>query len=432
MHIKLYTLFFSALCLFAVFGFPLVFSMMVLEQQTRLYTPAAWSPADVATTLDATLLGSQQRFEIPRQNPIESIYLILDLKTDTTALGPTPRTGSTGTIGRDNILGIIRKIQLEGVSPDWGAYKIVDFSGIGLTEYNLNAGLNLDTATLDYISKWQVAATPVIAVDTESRYIIKIPIVYPMVGEPLLTRCLLPCHTWAQSPVLTVDFESASNMYSAGHFVRAKCSIFVVYREMSNDQTALIQSKGGFIRGDLLETSFSPGVGASGEQRFTINSPGSYMAINFRHYLGGNGVTTRDDVSEVTTAGAESIFRLETNGNVKRQWRWKNFHAINQYSRPLNALTQSSSPTVNAAIASGTLYAPPASVMLDFFSDGQEVSNELGSVLDCNTPAKSGLKMEVVGSWKAPGSATLPSVIFYGGHRLWGDLSSFKSKLANA
>lgn len=432
MHLNSHMLIFSIVCLFAMFGSPLIFSMMVLEQQTRLFTPAAWAPADTATTVAASLLGSQQRFQIPRSNPIEAIYLILDLKTDTTSLGPVPRTGSTGNVGRDNILGVIRKVVLEGVSPDWGAYKIVDFSGIGLTEYNLNAGLNLDTATLDYISKWQVGANPVIAVDTEARYIVKIPIVYPMVGEPLLTRCLLPCHTWDQDPVLTVDFESATNMYSAGNYIRAKCSIFVVYRECSEDQTNLIKSKGGFIRGDLVENSFSPGVGVSGEQRFTINSPGSYMALNFRHYLGGNAVTTRDEVSETTTSGSESLWRLETNGNVKRQFRWKHVNAMNQYSRPLNALTQASSPSVNAAIAGGTLFAPAASCMLDFFSDGIEVSNELGSILDCNTPAKSGLKMEIVGPWKAPGSATLPSTIFYGGHRLWGDLTPFKSRLANS
>lgn len=409
---------------------PLLFGM-ILEQQTRLYTPADWAPAAVATTLDATLLGTTKRFPIPRQNPIEEIWIVLSGKTDTTGQGPTPRSGSTGIVGRDNIMGIVKRVTLDCVSPTWGAYKMTDCSGAFLLEYNMNAGMNIDPPTWEYLRLWQAAATPVIAVDTQFQVAYRVPVVYPMVGEPLLTRCLLPCHTWAQDPVLTVDFEAATNIYSAGHIVDLRAEIWVVYREMNGAQTDDILSKGGFIQGDLLESSFSPGVGVAGEQRFQVNPPGSYMALLFRQYLGGNAVCTRNIVDQTTTFGSESTWRLESNGNVKRQWRWKHLQAKNAYSRAQTMLSQTSDVTVNAAVASGTLFAPAASCLLDFCSDGLEPINELGSVLDVNIPARSGLKMEVVGSWAAPASSTIASTIFYGGHRLWGDLSAFKSNRAN-
>lgn len=415
--------------------------MMILEQQSRLYTPNGWAPANTATTVAASLLGTNQRFPVPRLNPLEYLILQVDVRTDTTGSAPAAKALSAGIVAVDNWANLIKRVTLECASPQWGNYKAVDYSGVGLLEYNANAGLNLDTATLEWIRL--ALARTTLAVDTSYSFNIKVPIVYPNAAEPLLTRTLLPIHIWDQDPVLSIDLESEANMLASGHFVGVRVSVFAVYREMTKKQTENILANGGFIKSDLIESYFDCPLGASGDQRFSINPPGSYLALNFRHYLGGNATASRDDVSldTPTNAGAsgagigsfgkESIWRLETNSNTKRQWRWKNYQTVNQYSRPLNNVSQTTSPGFAGALASGTLFQPPASVMLDFVSDGLEFAGELGSVLDVNIPQNSGLKMEVVGPWQAPASATIASRIAYGGHRLWGDLSAFKAPLAN-
>jgi hypothetical protein len=63
---------------------------------------------------------------------------------------------------------------------------------------------------------------------------------------------------------------------------------------------------------------------------------------------------------------------------------------------------------------------------MDFLTDGQseDIARELGSVLDCNTPANTGLKMEIVG---APTSvSTNASQLNLMGRRLFGDLSRWQ------
>jgi len=94
---------------------------------------------------------------------------------------------------------------------------------------------------------------------------------------------------------------------------------------------------------------------------------------------------------------------------------------------PKNSSTQASSPQLGGAVAASTSFQPAASVMLDFLSDGvpSDGVNELGSVLDLNIPARSGLKMEIITN--VASVATNGSTLFVMGHRLYGDLSKWQS-----
>jgi hypothetical protein len=253
----------------------------------------------------------------------------------------------------------------------------------------------------------------------------RIPLVNPCIGEPLRTLMLLPIHRHPQDPVLSIDFEAAANMYSAGSLSALSVEVVLIRRAVSQAQDAAIVAAGGYIPFDLMESANVIPLGVSQETRFPLATPGSYLNLVFRQYLGGASVT-RSPVDAVTTFGSESVWRLETGGNVLHQWRWKHLRAINQFTSPENSTNQTYSPRIGGVVAAGTLWTPAASVMLDWLGDGLtgDASNELGSVLDCNLPTLTGLKMEVVGT---PASvATNASTLFIGGHRLYGDLSQWQ------
>lgn len=398
---------------------------MILEKQTRVYRPRDFQAAS------AGILGTTQRFAIPNGNPIEAIWICMEITNGSTGL--LPDDGTQGVQGADNILGMVQRVQLDCVSPVWGAYKAVDFSGIGLLEYAANAGLNLPVSVWDYIRLWQANAATSLGNNAKAKLWIPIMMPHFFAAEPLRTRMLLPCHTWGnQQPVLTVQFQSSANMAKSGNtgtIASALCSIYVVYREMSEAQTSDIESKGGFIKTDIIEQQFSPGVGVGGAPvlRAPLQGPGSYLGLVCRHYLGG-AQTTRKEVSNVVTFGSEDIWTLEMNTQTKRQFRWSDLKMENELSTPRNVLSQTSSPFFGPAITAGELFQNPASVYMDFLSDGLEMANELGSVLDANIAFNRGYKWEICGPWANP--ATNASFLYYGGHRVWGDISSLQSTLA--
>ena len=165
-------------------------------------------------------------------------------------------------------------------------------------------------------------------------------------------------------------------------------------------------------------------MGVSGEQRISIPAPGSYLNLNLRSYKGGASIT-RDVLDAVTTLGSETKWILTSGGVTEQEFRFKHIQTANEFSRPTNALSNTSSPVIGGAVATNTAYRPAASIMLDFMGDGLNDANELGSALDLNLPQRSGLKMELVGS--VASAATNGHVLYIGGHRLYGDLSRWQS-----
>lgn len=376
---------------------------MMLKKRNQFFNPP--------TMQGITVQGTPQTFEIPNTQPIEEITVLVSGTVGGTALTLT---------GVDNILSLVKRIVLsvnDGVQPR----SQVDFSGVGLLEYASQVGLNLDRSTLETV---RLSKGATVAANMGFRIGYRIPIVHPMVTEPLRTRMLLPCHTWAQAPQLRLEFANAAEMYSAGALTGLTVEVIVKYRVMPADLTKSIIGGGGFIPSDLIETPYTIATGVGGEQRFPIVTPGQYMNAMIRTYLGGATVT-RDVIDQVTTVGSESRWRIESGLAVLTEFRMKHLQTENDQSRVANVLSQTSSPNFSGAVAANTSWQPAASVLLDFMTDGLDSADELGSLLDCNIAPQAGLKMELVGN--VANVATNGSTIYIGGHRLFGDLKKWQA-----
>jgi hypothetical protein len=404
---------------------------MMLLNRLNFFQPQAFNVAS------SGIWGTTQKVTIDRSWPLEEIVLIVNAKLNSTAL---TKTAATTVNLLDGIAGAIKRVNLSVNDPIAGRPRtVVDFSGAGLLEYAQLTGLNLDTATLEAIRTHNTTAG--IAASSQIQITYRIPLVHPLIADPLRTRMLLPVHLYQQDPVLTVDFASSASGTEIGTggsplfdtAVSSSCELLLLRRNISASLDAQIQKTGGYIESDLLEFPFTFGVGVSGEQRVPLNLPGYYLNVLQRQYLGGTNFT-RAEIDQTTTLGSESRWRLETGGSVIREWRWKHLRKINEWSQPRAGLnstitfvapTSAGSPTValnpgffpgSGAATSTNLYFPAATTMLDFLTDGLDSANELGSVLDCYTPASRGLKMEIIGPIASVSSNS--SVLYVGGHRI--------------
>lgn len=386
--------------------------MMLLKKQ-HYFTPPQLQPGGTA------LLGTKQKVDIDNTWPIEEILIFVDVVVN----------AQLTNTGADSILGIVKNVELS-INDNNQPRSIVNCSGVGLLEYASLSGFNLDADTLQTVILSQAAT---VAAAMAFRICYRIPLVHPAIGEPLRTRCLLPVHTWNQQPKLTIDFEQGANMFSAGSLTLVQASYTLIRRNITQDLTNQILADGGFLNFDLLETPYQLPLGTAGEVRLQIPTPGSYTCMAFRQYLGGATVTRNvvDQTGKGDTVAngfaAETRWRLESGGVVNTEWRWNHLRKLNCYSRPLNSATQSSSPQIGGIVAANTSFSPASSTMIDFLDDGVPSGgvNELGSVLDLNIPARSGLKMELIGNIASV--ATNASQIFMVAHRFYGDLSKWQA-----
>ncbi len=356
------------------------------------------------------VLGTKVPVTLNRTWPIEEILVICTVTVN----------AQLTLTGADNILGLVKLFDLQ-VNDNTQPRSIVQASGIGLLEYASQVGLNLDRATLAAVSLSQGST---VAASMTYRLMYRIPMVHPQIAEPLRTRMLLPCHTWDQDLTLNITFEAGANMFSAGSLSALQTEVILVRRQMDVATTKKIQDTGGFINFDLIESNYAVPVGSSADLRLRVPTPGSYLGLLMRTYKGAATVV-RDVIDQTTTPGAETLWDLETGGVTFRQWRMKTLQNINDLSRVANGVNQTYSPNFAGAVAANTSFQPASSVYLDFLGDGVgESANELGSVLDCNLPTKSGLLMEIVGKVSAP--VTNGHQIYLLGHRLYGDLGKYQ------
>jgi hypothetical protein len=411
---------------------------MMLPQRVNFFSPPQFNAASGAVA------GTTQKWAIDRTWPIEEFIVVVNATTHSSGLtSPT----------LDNILSLVKNVELttnDGVQPR----SVVNYSGPGLLEYAAQAGLCLDRATMAAVALAHSGAT--IPASSSLRLAYRVPLVHPSVTEPLRTRMLLDIQNHPQDPVLTITYGATADM-GTNAFSAITTDIVLVRREMTTALNKSILSNGGFIPFDLLEVPWSIATGVSGEQRFAISTPGSYLNLLFRQYKGGSSVT-RDVLDAVTTLGSESRWRLESGGVVIRDWKWKHLQTINDYSRPSGGIynvptvgtgfiAASSGGGVTTAItdatagvvpghwnnpnfggkpASNTYWAPAGSAMLDFLTDGLvDTAMDLSSTLNCNLPAATGLKMEVIGP--VASVATNASTLYIGGHRLFGDVSKWQA-----
>ena len=435
---------------------------MFLQQRISKFYPAQFYGTG------ASLLGTTQKWPIDRTWPIEEILLTVDFQV-TTALGLYPATAQSPD-QFDNILQLIQHVNLtvnDGKQPR----SVVDSSGIGLLEYAQLSGFNLDQATLNLaaqtgllinntpgtLAQWGVVANPANLQIGCYRITYRIPCAPVWVGDPLRSRMYLPVHTYPQDPVLTLNFQSLANIASAGAIGQLGVTVALIRRVPTAASEAALQKNpgtnpNGYIDWDLIETPFSVAPGVGTEQRLPLPIPGQYLDLAFRQYLGGANVTRQPIDATGTGAtvaggfGNEQRWRIETGLVVLREWRWKDLQILNDFSRPISpaylnlALSSGTvsqtnlnvgnlgSPAIASAAGTGNSsnFRHPVSVMLNFGSDGLsgDTVNELGSLLDCNTPANNGLKMEIIGT---PLSVvTNASYLYVIGRRFFGDLSKWQ------
>lgn len=386
---------------------------MILRRRTEVVNEARLLAAS------AGLLGTSIPIALNRLWPIEEIHITLGVTAG--AIGPTFASATTNAVV-DNILSLLKQVKLDVLDGD-EPRTVLKASGAGLLEYASQAGLNLSRATLGAVALSQGSS---IANNLKFRIHYRIPLVHPMIGEPLRTRMLLPVHTYAQDPILTLDFANTADFASAGTIAALLVEVRLIRRMMPDAVTQGILNSGGFIPFDLLETNFPVSSNASGEIYFDIPLSGQYMNLLLRQYLGGASIT-RDVLDQTTTLGSETKWDIQSGQVVLEAFRWRSLQDMNDLSRPANIDTQASSPNFAGAVASGTRYQPASSCMLDFLSDGLESADELGSLLDCNIPANSGLKMQLHGFVTAQGGFTYPSTLYMMGHRLFGSLAKWQA-----
>lgn len=382
---------------------------MMLKQRLSVLADAK---LQVAT---AGILGTTVKLPIDRTWPIEEILICCDLTANA-----TPPSAMTS----QGVLNLIKRIRLD-VNDGRQPIAAVDCSGYGLLEFVANEGLSLDPATLAVVAAQNLATETLVASNTYKLFY-RVPLVHPLISEPLRTRMLCAVQNHPQDPVLTLEFSTAAEMYGTGTLDAVLCDIILVRRQMTPELNAKILGDGGYIVSDLIETPYIHGAGESGEKRYQISQPGQYSGLCLRHYLGGSAVT-RADISTTTTAGSETRWKLESGGSVIREWRNKHLMAINAWSRGLNHASQVYSPAPGSPTVANQNWQSPASLFLDFIGDGLSGNpiNELGSLLDCNLPANSGLKMEIVGSIAS--AATNGSTLYVVGRRFFGDLSRWQA-----
>jgi hypothetical protein len=411
---------------------------------------------DSRLTLTAANFAQQTiRVPLPRTWALEEIFVTVQVQ---------PKAAITTQL-LYGLLNILRRVQLEindGIQPRMA----VNCTGPGLLQLVSNEGISLDRSTLQVLAQLQAQAAAqatggFLANGGNYRVTYRIPLVHPMITGPLRSRMLLPVHLHPQDPTLVLDFAGAAELFSgvADPFTAstgAAVEVWLLQREIPRAFGEEIKKSapGGdprlwFLRSDINETIYPVPITTNTEQRFEIPKPGQYSSLAI-HMTKGTGSATMDlaDISASTTLGSETRWRLESGGNLFREWRMKQLQTLNDYSRAASpaGLLNPRIPTLAASLlaTSGTttvtatdVFVPgqfggslsaqgiqsPSSVFLDFLSDGIGDAEELGSLLDCNLPAVSGLKMEIIGNVTLAAAGTFQIV----GRRFFDELSRWQT-----
>lgn len=413
---------------------------------------------DSRLTLTAANFNQQTiRVPLPRTWALEEIFVTVQVQCK----------AAISTQLLYGLLNILRRVQLEindGIQPRMA----VNCTGPGLLQLVANEGISLDRSTLQVLGQLQAHTAAqtfggFLANGGNYRITYRIPLVHPMITGPLRARMLLPVHLHPQDPTLVLDFAGAAEMFSgvADPFTAAtgaSVEVWMVQREIPRAFAEVIKKDAPngdprlwFLRSDINETIYPVPVSTNVEARFEIPKPGQYSSL-LVHATKGTGAAANDlsDISASQTLGSETRWRLESGGNLFREFRWKQLQILNDYSRngsPAGVLNPRIPTAAASLLATGAttivnavdLFSPapnnfggplsgqgvqnPSSIFLDFLSDGIGDAEELGSLLDCNLPSVSGLKMELIGNVTLAAAGTLQMV----GRRFFDDLTRWQT-----
>jgi len=330
------------------------------------------------TPTQTWVLGQTVTFELTREFHIESIYLEVDMVDNVAAQ----------TAQADGLTGIVQRVQV-GVSDGAQNRNVVDITGAGLLELELNTVGTLDAAT-----------TTLFRANTATGGTITYPIrfVHPQLTDPVGSVLLLPAPRFNSNPVVTVRFATQAQMDSgatpAFAVTTGTVRLIIVRRQVTRSNFPTFNT-------ELSELSTAyPTTGNAQLQELQI--PGSYTGILIRDYA---SLTSR---AFIETAGGEN--KLQLLGTVLRRFRCQDILRENQ--RSMVNLIGTGVPT----ILSGAAY-------LDFLSDklGQG-AGDLGSVLDANILQASGARVQLLQDITGRSNIKRNLVT----HRIYGNLKALK------
>ena len=395
----------------------------------------------------ANFPAQTKRITLPRNAPIEAIYIIVQVTT----------AALTGLLGH-GLLNILKRVTLN-INDGTGAYDAVYSSGPGLLILQDLEGCSLDRSTAaavhaSLMNNTQPTQNPAIPSGSIFRIVYPILCPHPSLTDWIRLRSCIPVHRHVQDPILTMDFAAAAELSGvADPFSAANLEVVVIRRDMPGELDDMLIKSGGYIRWDIRESAYDvPASTSNVEKRFAIPSPGEYASLAIS-MLRGAAALTPGDISASTTVGSETLWRLEAAGNAIRQWRMKHRQMLNDFNRPINlpfvfnpfadqinsitnlGVTGGAPPVLvtakavggpvhfGGALAAGLTVQNPATMGFDFLSDNWSGASELGSCLNANFPSDS-IKWELVGAITTPANQSSQFNLY--GRRFRDDISRWK------
>jgi len=326
----------------------------------------------------------------------------------------TMNAGYSAGVVNYGVLNLVKRIVLGNIPNSTGTpINVVDVTGAELLAFNSNEGLRLDdatTATIYAVNRPSLVAAGVY------RVTYAVNCVHPFLTDGLRPRCLLPIFTYAQDPILQIDFAAAAEMSGdANPFTAVVCEVWMLQRELTDAWMQRILNTGGFITWDLLTSQLPVNANQTNTQnKFLIPTPGAYTGIQVG-MLKGAATSVPGDISAVTAAGTESEWQLRAAGTLVREsFRVKYMRVLNDMSRAhlgvalanndAAAYAQNSSAmmTIGGALSTGRAIQDPSSFYLDFASDGVTDVRELGSLFNTKQWADKNLEVVLVANVTTP------------------------------
>lgn len=318
--------------------------------------------------------GSVATFDIPRELPIESMFL---RATWSVSAYTAP------TFLADGPLGHFRRLVLNG--PDGARNRnVVDASASALIEMSKHWTGYIDPVTGSQVNSNRTAGTysPTFAASTDYTITVPIHFALPNLDDPVSSAFLLPVDRYNANPQLQVQMGATGDVFSAGTFTgqAARLSLLVNRRIVNRLNWPIVDGEIGELRQDYSATGSN--------QRFEIPITGYYTALLMRQYRtnairGPLDVATLADYSD---ADNNNAWTLELSGNNIRRYRLADIEMENDLSE--------SSGSGQGDILAG-------SYALDFLSDrvggaAGDAGIALGSLLNANIPLNSGSRLSMI------------------------------------
>ncbi|MBI3868818.1 MAG: hypothetical protein HY299_09830 [Verrucomicrobia bacterium] len=346
------------------------------------------------------IYGQTARWEITREFPIESIYLVADF---------TAAAFATTKVVTETWYNIIKRVTLT-VADGSRTRNVIDASGSGLAEY---ARQQLGGLDRNWMFRRVTGAPSAGAAAYNPRLRLMIPIFFalPQISDPLSSALLLPAHRYNANPVLTVTTEAKANVHNdAGTTTAATLGVVVNRREVQDPNWEYYDT-------ELFENPWTP---TAGLQSYDLPIPGAFTGMQIRATSSG---------ARVNPCSALAENRLQYLGNVIRRWRMEDIQRENELSTFWNSdlANEYLITAANTDLPGAMFTDKPSSAndsglyYMDFLTDrvGESVQ-EIGSALETNFLMASGARVQ----WLTTISGTPTINILF--HRIMGDISKLK------